>query len=85
MAGDNAIDCQFPATHSLWLTIIGDHVMSVDISLSQLTTTEKLELMERLWVDLSRHSEDLPQPACHGAVLDERRRAVQQGRTSFVA
>ena len=34
--------------------------MSVDISLSQLTTAEKLELMERLWVDLSRHSEDVP-------------------------
>lgn len=34
--------------------------MSVDISLSQLTTTEKLGLMERLWVDLSRHSEDVP-------------------------
>ena len=59
--------------------------MSVDVSLSQLTTAEKLELMERLWVDVSRHSEDEPSPAWHGAVLDERRRAVQQGRTTFVA
>lgn len=29
--------------------------MSLDISLSELTTAEKLELMERLWGDLSRH------------------------------
>lgn len=59
--------------------------MSVDISLSGLTTAEKLELMERLWVDLSRHPQDIPSPAWHGAVLEERRTAVQQGRTTFVA
>jgi len=59
--------------------------MSLDISLSELTTAEKLELMERLWVDLSRHPQDVRSPAWHGAVLDERREAVRQGRTTFVA
>jgi len=59
--------------------------MSVDVSLSQLSTAEKLELMERLWVDLSRHPQDVPSPAWHGAVLEERREAVRQGRTTFVA
>jgi hypothetical protein len=37
--------------------------MSVDISLNELTTAEKLELMERLWVDLSRQPQDVPSPA----------------------
>ena len=59
--------------------------MSLDISLSELTTAEKLELMERLWVDLSRHPQEAPSPAWHGVVLDERREAVRQGRTTFVA
>jgi len=59
--------------------------VSVDISLKELTTAEKLELMERLWVDLSRQPQDVPSPAWHGAVLDERREAVRQGRTTFVA
>jgi len=59
--------------------------MSVDISLESLSTVEKLAIMERLWIDLSRHPEDVPSPAWHGAVLEERREAVQKGRTSFVA
>ena len=59
--------------------------MSVDISLNELTTAEKLELMERLWVDLSRQPQDVPSPAWHGVVFDERREAVRQGRTTFVA
>ena len=59
--------------------------MRVDISLNDLTTAEKLELMERLWVDLSRQPQDVPSPAWHGVMLDERREAVRQGRTTFVA
>ena len=59
--------------------------MSVDISLNELTTAEKLELMERLWVDLSRQPQDVQSPAWHGVVFDERREAVRQGRTTFVA
>jgi putative addiction module component (TIGR02574 family) len=59
--------------------------MSVDISLNELTTAEKLELMERLWVDLSRQPQEVPSPAWHGVVLDGRCEAVRQGRTTFVA
>lgn len=59
--------------------------MSVDISLNELATAEKLALMERLWVDLSRQPQDVPSPAWHGVVLDEHREAVRQGRTTFVA
>ena len=59
--------------------------MSVDIPLSQLTVGEKLHLMERLWEDLSRDPREVPSPAWHGAVLEERREAVRQGRTTSIA
>lgn len=52
---------------------------------NELTAAEKLELLDRPWGDLSRHPQTVPSPAWHGAVLDERRAAVQEGRTTFVA
>jgi len=67
------------------MSIPGDTIVGIDISLEQLTTAEKLALMERLWVDLSQHPEDVPSPAWHGNVLEQRREAVRQGRTSFIA
>ena len=59
--------------------------MSTDVSVDSLSTPEKLALMERLWESLSQRPADVPSPAWHGAVLDERREAVWQGRTTFVA
>lgn len=58
---------------------------NIDVPLEQLTVPEKLALMERLWIDLARQPQDIPSPAWHGAVLEERREAVRQGRTAFVA
>jgi putative addiction module component (TIGR02574 family) len=52
-------------------------------SFDNFSTAETVELMERLWDDLSRHPEVVPSPAWHGAVLEERREAVRQGRTTF--
>jgi putative addiction module component (TIGR02574 family) len=58
--------------------------MSTDILLENLTVAEKLELMERLWDDLSRRPKDVPSPQWHGDVLAERIAAVRDGRTDFV-
>lgn len=57
--------------------------MASEISLDKLTIDEKLQLMEQLWDDLSRHPENVPSPDWHGDVLDQRRRAIAEGRTSF--
>lgn len=59
--------------------------MSTDVSLANLSVAEKLELMEKLWDDLSRRPEDVPSPQWHGDVLAERIAAVRDGRTDFVA
>ncbi len=59
--------------------------MSTDVSLGNLSITEKLVLMERLWDDLSRRPEDVPSPQWHGDVLAKRIAAVRDGRTDFVS
>lgn len=57
--------------------------MSVDIPLDQMSLSDKLELMERLWADISQEPADLPSPAWHKEVLDERRRLVAEGKLKF--
>lgn len=58
--------------------------MNVELPLESMTVQEKLVLMERLWDDLSRQPNDVPSPAWHGDILNERIAAVREGRTSFV-
>lgn len=58
--------------------------MSSDLSLDTMSVQEKLILMERLWVDLSRHPQDIPTPDWHGDILAQRIAAVREERTQFV-
>lgn len=58
--------------------------MGAEISLDKLTVKEKLELMERLWDELSKRPDDIPSPSWHGDVLAERVQALKEGRTEFV-
>ena len=58
--------------------------MTTDLSIDSLSTSEKIALMERLWVELSQRPQELPFPDWHGDVLAERIAAVREGRTAFV-
>lgn len=58
--------------------------MSIDLPLEKMTLAEKLEAMELLWADISRQPADLPSPAWHRDVLNERRRAVAEGKLKFL-
>lgn len=58
--------------------------MSLDIALDQMSVSQKLALMERLWADLSRQPENIPSPAWHGDVLAQRIASVREGRAEFV-
>jgi len=58
--------------------------MSVDLPLDQMSLGEKLELMERLWADLSRREDDFPSPDWHRDVLRERKRLVDEGKLKFL-
>ena len=46
--------------------------MTIDLLLSGLTTSEKLDAMDFLWRDLSRSASEFQSPAWHEAVLTER-------------
>jgi putative addiction module component (TIGR02574 family) len=52
-------------------------------ALSEMTVEEKLRLMEALWEDLSRNSNDLESPAWQEAELQEREKDIAAGRETF--
>ncbi len=54
----------------------------VDLTLSELSFTEKLNLMETLWADLSRDEKKLKSPAWHETVLKDRQEAYVAGKVS---
>jgi hypothetical protein len=58
--------------------------MSIDIPLEKMTLADKLEAMELLWTDISKQPADLPSPAWHKDILDERRRLVAEGQLKFI-
>lgn len=57
--------------------------MSITLPLNEMTVPEKLQVMEALWEDLSRHSEALESPEWHRDVLEERERRIASGEASF--
>lgn len=58
--------------------------MSIDLPLEKMSLADKLETMELLWADISKRPSDLPSPAWHRDVLDERRRLVAEGKLRFL-
>ena len=47
------------------------------VDLPKLSFAEKLELMEKLWADLTREEKKLKSPAWHEAVLKDRETAYE--------
>jgi putative addiction module component (TIGR02574 family) len=57
--------------------------MPVTLPLSDLTVSEKLQLMEALWEDLSRNADALESPEWHREVLEDRQRRIASGEAHF--
>ena len=57
--------------------------MEIALPLDQMTTADKLSMMEILWDDLCRTPENLPTPAWHGEVLAAREQLLREGKTQF--
>ena len=58
--------------------------MKLTLPLDKMTTEEKLLALEEIWEDLCRIPDNIPSPAWHGSVLDERQQRVEDGSSAFV-
>lgn len=58
--------------------------MNIALPLDQMTTAEKLRVMETLWADLSRNEQEIESPEWHEQVLRERDERVRTGQESFI-
>jgi len=54
----------------------------VHLPLSEFSLAQKLDLMETLWADLTRHEKTLKSPAWHETVLKDREAALAAGKAS---
>lgn len=53
-------------------------------TISEMTRTEKLQLMESLWVDLSADANEFTSPDWHLTALREAERAQVDGQAEFI-
>ena len=51
---------------------------------AQMSTPEKLRLMEDLWDQLCQSESELPVPQWHKDLLDQREREAREGKAKFV-
>jgi hypothetical protein len=58
--------------------------MAAVLEIERMTLEEKLRVMEALWDDLCRREETVPVPQWHKNVLDERQRAIADGKARFI-
>jgi hypothetical protein len=58
--------------------------MPTTIDLQEMTTPEKLRLMEALWQNLSTTSSEVASPEWHGEILAERDRLTSSGEEAFI-
>ena len=58
--------------------------MATTVDLREMTTPDKLRLMEALWQNLSTTAEEIVSPQWHGEVLAERDRLIDSGEETFI-
>jgi putative addiction module component (TIGR02574 family) len=61
----------------------GGNIMSI-AEVKRLPLAEKLQIMEAIWEDLRAQAEGVPVPQWHRDLLDERRKAVEEGREELL-
>lgn len=57
--------------------------MDISIPLDKMTINEKLRVIEEIWEDLLRDSENVPSPAWHADVLSAREQRIRDGKSQF--
>ena len=57
--------------------------MELTLSLTRMTTSDKLRALEQIWDDLSRASKNVPSPSWHADVLKARQKRLHNGSSRF--
>lgn len=57
--------------------------MNINLPLDQMSTTDKLSVMETLWNDLCKNTTDMSSPTWHKDILDQREAAIKDGNDGF--
>lgn len=57
--------------------------MNITAQLDQLSTAEKISMMEYLWDDLCRHSDGVTSPAWHGEILAQRELSITEDGATY--
>jgi hypothetical protein len=57
--------------------------MAIELQIDQLSLEEKLEIMEALWQDLRRNTDQVPVPQWHKDVLDKREQMIETSEANF--
>ena len=57
--------------------------MARSLPLDEMTTSEKLRVLEQIWEDLCRTPEDIPAPSWHADVLRARESRIREGSAQF--
>jgi hypothetical protein len=52
----------------------------IEVPIAQLSFTQKLDLMETLWADMSGNEKNLGSPAWHEDILNDREAAMNTGK-----
>jgi putative addiction module component (TIGR02574 family) len=58
--------------------------MTTQLSLDKMTVSEKLNMIEEIWADLSRAPESIPSPDWHINELEHRERLIREGSSSYL-
>ncbi|MCG8552691.1 MAG: addiction module protein [Desulfobacterales bacterium] len=57
--------------------------MQNNLPLDEMTTAEKLVIINQIWDDLLRNSDDIPSPEWHKEVLSARAERITKGEVHF--
>jgi hypothetical protein len=49
-----------------------------------MTTEDKIRTMDKIWEDLCKKVESIPSPPWHKDILEERERAIENGKEKFI-
>ncbi len=58
--------------------------MGITLPLEEMTTEDKIRVMETIWDDLCKKDENIVSPSWHKDILDEREKAIENGKEEFV-